>query len=207
MEIFHGIPQGSTLGPLLFLIFINDLSNISSLLNCVFFADDSNFFLSHSDRFTLYSLANEMLLNLYKYCSANKLIINYEKCCYIEFNQDQSDTNAYMLSILNYTLSKIDKCKFLGVYINNKLDWRDHINHVRSLVAKSTGAITSIKAFVPQKILRKIYFALVQPYLTYCIQIWGSCQTSTEFNKLFLMQKKCIRIITNKTLKIDHHFQ
>ncbi len=127
-------------GPLFFSIFINDLCNISKLANFVLFADDCNMFLSSQNRHNLYKTANSILFKLYEYCQANRLIINYEKCCFIEFG---SIINNEMipLGILNKAFEPVTECKFLGVYINNTLTWGDQIKHVISQVSKSCGSL------------------------------------------------------------------
>ena len=206
LPITAGVPQGSVLGPLLFLMFINDLPNISDTTKFVLFADDSNLFLSHSNRYTLYSLANEALQKLYEYCCANRIVINLDKCCFMEFKSSQSDQHNYSLGILNSAFKKVDDCKFLGVYISSSLKWKLQIKHVKSQVSKATGALNSVKKIVPPKLLRNIYFALVQPYLVYCAPIWGSTHNTNDYEDLFKAQKKAVRVISNMTYKVNYCF-
>ncbi len=184
------------------------MANISKLSEFVLFADDLNLFISHKDRFTLYRLANQVLYTLYQYCSANKLIINYEKCCYIEFKtHEDDDHDPFLLGILNHPFQPEKSCKFLGVYINEGINWNDQIKNVITQVSKSCGTLYSVRKCVPNKILKKVYMALVQPYLMYCIPLWGSLHKSNLMQKLFILQKKCIRIISKKTEKIDGMLQ
>ena len=112
-----------------------------------------------------------------------------------------------MLAFPNYEIvNREEKCKFLGIYINANLDWKDQIIYARKLASQSIGALNSLKSFVPQKILRIVYFSLVQPYFIYAMPLWGCKQTMKEFENLFKLQKKAIRIVTNHTTKIDGNF-
>ena len=207
LEINHGVPQGSVLGPLLFIIFINDIVNSTKLAKFVLYADDSNLFISHFDRDTVYKMANIVLSEVFVYCSANKIVISYDKCCFIEF-KPPLDKPHQMLAFPNHEIVICeDKCKFLGIYINSNLDWSDQIVYARKLISQSIGALYSIKSHVPQKILRTVYFALVQPYFIYAMPVWASNHSSKDFDMLFKLQKKAIRIITNHTTKIEGKFQ
>ena len=124
-----------------------------------------------------------LLHELSTYCTANRIIINYEKCCYIEFTCGNSNSTPYMakynLFIAGNSISNVDKCKFLGVMINSNLKWDDQMLHVKKLLSQAIGALNSIKSYVPQKVLRTVYFALVQPYLVYALPLWGT-QHKTE---------------------------
>ena len=202
LSINCGVPQGSVLGPLLFIIFVNDIVSISNLAMFVLFADDLNLFVAHSCRKSAYEIANQILNELYNYCVSNRLIINFTKCCFIEFGSGSLDLNEkFYLGILNNQFEKVDKCKFLGVCISSSLNWNDQIDHVISQVSKSCGTMYRSRLHVPRKILRKIYMALIQPYFIYCISLWGSSLHSEKMNKLFILQKKCVRIIAGKTAK------
>ena len=102
---------------------------------------------------------------------------------------------------MNNQFCKVDSCKFLGVILNSSLNWNEHINHVTMQVSKACGTMYRARLQVPRKILKQIYSALIQPYFNYCISLWGSSTTSSSMNNLFILQKKCIRIIVGKTTK------
>ena len=189
----------------MFIIFINDITNVNDIAKFVLFADDANLFISNIDRQKLYADTNFVLMKIYEYCSANKLIINFDKCCYIEFNCKSSSEKLH-LGILNHSFERVERCKFLGIIINSSLNWNDHIIHAKTQIAKASGAIYNVRASVPRKIMRKLYFALVQPHLIYCLPIWGNNHASANFKDIFIAQKKIVRIITNNTKKVDGQF-
>ena len=205
LPITLGVPQGSVLGPLLFILYINDIVNATSIAKFVLFADDSNLFISHIDRFKLYELGNQLLRDIFLYCAANYLVINYDKCCFIEFKRP-NNVPKINLSFPFNSIESEEKCKFLGVYINSNLDWNDQIAHARKLVSQAIGALYSIRHNVPLKILRTVYFSLVQPYFIYAMPIWATNHNSIEFQMLFKLQKKAIRIISKKLQKLTEFF-
>ena len=140
------------------------------------------------------------------YCKANQIVISYEKCCYIEFKRPLNAPKL-KLSFLGKEVKPEKKCKFLGIFINENLDWSDQISNARKLASQAIGALNSIKSCVPQKILRSVYFALVQPYFIYTMPLWASNHSSNDFEALFRLQKRALRIITNNTKKVEGIFQ
>src|SRR6218665_1108965 len=139
MPIKCGVPQGSNLGPLLFLLYINDLPNASKLLNIILFADDTNAFYSHDSQVVLIDIINNELLLLSEWFRADRPSLNVDKSCYItSFRTPQKKishlTNKVMIDGTDIEL--VSSTKFLGVYIDEHLTWDVHINIIANKIAK-----------------------------------------------------------------------
>ena len=198
-----GIPQGSLLGPLLFIIYINDLYKSANDLSFILYADDTNIVVSNPNLESLCNIVNRGLSQVCEWFKANKLSINVNKCNYMIFhNGKRFCVNDICIRIDNTALPRVDKTKFLGVYLDSSLSWKYHISEVESKVSKSIGIISKIKHLLPDFILRMLYCALVLPYLNYCNLIWANTY-KTNLQKIIGLQKKIIRIISRAQFN-DH---
>ena len=194
-----GVPQGSILGPLLFLIYINDLCSVSKALDFVLFADDTNIFFSHKNINVLEKTLNEELIKLNDWCRANKLSINYKKSNYILFKPRQKkETFEIDLKFDQTTIERVKETMFLGIIIDEALSWKSHITNIARKISKSIGIIYRASFCLPISSLCTLYYSLVYPYLVYCISVWGSTYT-TNLKRIFLLQKKVLRIISKSS--------
>ena len=189
----QGVPQGSILGPILFLIYINDIVRVSQTMRLVLFADDTNLLKSGND---LKVLCNEVSMELQKlqdWFNRNKLSLNLCKTHFMVFT-NRKNSEACNIVINKQKLDRVSSTKFLGVFIEEKLKWKQHIERVANKVAKSLSILYKAKDFVTKSALKTMYSSLVLPYLMYCSSVWGNTYKGS-LTRLVTLQKKCVRLI------------
>ena len=155
----------------------------------IFFADDSNLFLNGKDIMKLEKELNEILANISEWLKVNKLSLNVKKTHYMIFsNKKVKERPSIDLKIDGETLSEVKKTKFLGVVIDNKLSWKDHVNYISGKIARGIGILIKARAFINKDALVTLYYSFIYPYLVYCNHIWGS-SCSQNLQWLFVLQK------------------
>ena len=185
-----GVPQGSILGPLLFILYINDLPNASKLTQPLLFADDTSIFYSHSDPRCLQSVLNEELQNFDVWLKCKKLSVNIKKTNYIVFKPRQKKLDY------NFSLKQNNVVKFLGVYLDEHLTWKLHISFVCKQIAKSIGILFRSRFYLSVKTKLTLHYTLIYPYVTYCNCTWSSTYVS-NLNRILYLQKRAVRAVTN----------
>ena len=196
-----GVPQGSVLGPLLFLLYINDIQESSDKFSFYLFADDTNILYSDKNLKSLELSVNQELNNVYDWLTANKLTLNIKKSNFVIFCPPQRKlTHQPRIVIFDSNQNKKvalehkDYVKHLGILIDKNLSWKHHIDYIAIKVSRTVGLITKLRHFLPTHTLLNIYHALVTPYLTYGLAIWGQACKS-YLDKLLKLQKRALRFI------------
>ena len=185
LPVEFGVPQGSVLGPLLFILYINDICNISTNGKFVLFADDTNIFVAAESISKVYEIANRVLKAVCNYMEVNLLHINVKKCCYMYFSpnkRSQNDTDADLnnqnLTINSKIISRVSHTKFLGVTIDDKLSWKPHIQLLNKKLRSICGRIYRIKNCLPESLYKQIYHSLFESHLSYAISVWGGISSN-----------------------------
>ena len=203
MPISCGVPQGSILGPLLFLLYVNDVINVSNVLLLLLYADDTNAFLSGNNLDSMIDIMNKELEKLVVWLQVNKLKLNVKKTHFMIFSSGKRKYEyTKKLYICNSEIEVVKFTKFLGVIIDQNLNWKRHILHVKKKLAKGIGIICKARKYLNYPALRTLYHSFFYPYIDYCIEVWGSAG-KTILEKLSRMQRKAVRLLTKSKYRAD----
>ena len=192
----HGVPQGSVLGPLLFLLFINDLHKAIIHSSVHHFADDANLLLVEKSLKKINKLVNSDLKVLCPWIRSNKLSLNAGKTEIIIFkNKKQEITKHLNFRISGQKINPITSIEYLGVFLNDSLSWDTHLNNLIPKLNRAIGLLAKIRHYTPKYLLKTIQnYSLFNSHLIYAGQIWGQ-STSEHLRKLVELQEKALRII------------
>ena len=188
----------------MFNLYLNDICNVSSILEINLFKVDTNIIYSHDSTISLCSTLNAEIKKLNAWFNLNKLSLNLQKTNYIDFSTNNSGSTI-QIAINGSNIEKVNSTKYLGVYIDQHLNWKDHIAYVSSKLSKSTAVIHKTSHVLDTKTLTLLYTAIIFPYLNYCVEVWGNTY-ETNLYSLSIKQKKAICIVCHAKY-LDHNYR
>ena len=205
LPLTTGVPQGSILGPLMFIIYMNDIYKVSNKFHSILYADDTTLesplctfdtsAINHKYDLDLLSTNINTELNLvYEWLCLNKLSLNIKKTKFMIFHNRQRNINSIIpnLHINNHFIERVTNFNFLGVTLDQHMSWDAHINKISSKISRTAGILSRLKRYLPREILFMIYNALIVPHIQYGILCWGH-----KCNRIWKLQKRALRFITN----------
>ena len=207
-DITYGATQGSCLGPLLFIIFMDDLHRLPLYSNIILFADDTTLFNSHrSNNFLKYTLEHDLKLMI-EWFKANKLSLNLNKTVGIKFLDNKK---PFIICVDNITIHMAEHTKFLGVYIDHKLNWQTHITNLLNRL--NTNLLNRLNTnrhmlslgrnLLDLSCLKNVYHGDVHSHILYGILVWGSMASQHMISEIYKIQKQCVCIMSPVAHKRD----
>ncbi|KAK9886176.1 hypothetical protein WA026_015687 [Henosepilachna vigintioctopunctata] len=199
MIVPSGVPQGSILGPLLFVVYINDMPQFMSLKHgnlCVplIYADDTVLTFSSNSTENIDLHADEILVSFREWCGMNDLILNTVKTECIIFSHVNSSSFVPPMLHHDGDIKVQDSAKFLGVQLDSHLRWRSHVDIMSGKLNKAFYCLLALKSQISFETLRMVYLSCFQGIYSYAIIFWGNASTNVN---IFKLQKKAIRVILN----------
>ena len=189
-----GVPQGSTLGPLLFSLYINDLPSTTTF-HTRLYADDTALFMFDENLCTLNKRVNDELVNIDNWLKSNKLTPNYTKTKFMIISHDKNAKSNFEVTINKVPISNCYSYKYLGIIFDDDLKWKTHFEHVSKKMSQAAGIIAKLRNYVSGRHLKLVYNCFAQCYLQYGVLCWGN-SSKTIMEPLQKQQNKILKLMS-----------
>ena len=194
LPISRGVPQGSVLGPLLFILFINEFTAIFSDSSCHMYADDTSLYCHGPSLNYVQDILQDKLNAAEKWLFGNELLVNAKKSNVLLVSTKPLVTVDFRVSLCNLPIPVNDEVKLLGVF-STKLNFTSHVHNLLKKLSSKVGLPHRLSKSLEKEQLCLVYFALIQANIDYCLSIWGSF-CNTHLNKIQCLQNRCAHIVT-----------
>ena len=195
-----GVPQGSVLGPLLFLLYINDIGRLNLHGRTMLFADDTGLFYTGTDPHAILQDMQSDINLISEWFVANRLTVNPSKSHYLFFTKDcvTLDTPITVPSS-NQTINRVTCVKYLGLYIDESLSWKTHIEYITKKIAPIVGILYRFRFMsLPRSLKLNLYYSMIHPHISFMNCIWSAASNLLVYG-IEVLQRRALKNIFNKS--------
>ena len=205
-SIETGVPQGSVLGPLLFIVYINDIINCITDGKTTLFADDTSILLRDKNLNELKRKSEKTLKDVYDWLVSNKLTLSWEKTFFVIYHSPKrSINNLNELHVYNNSVKRVKSVKYLGMTIDETLSWNNHVTHICNLLSRNFHLFYNIRNILPNHLKKTLYYSLVYSHVQYGIELYGACRKNL-LNKPQTLQNKLLKVLYNLPFRTDTNY-
>ena len=202
--IKYGTPQGSCLGPLLFLIFTNDLHKQLHHCSSILFADDTTLYKTHRNLVYLQWCVQDDMNRIMDYFRINKLTLNLNKTVCVLFQKNKTSPNEIKLQLDNHIISNSPETKFLGMTLDQNLSWSSHVNQLILKLNRNLNLLKLSRNMMTQESKLLVYYSHLENHIQCGILLWGNGTNNTQINRIQKIQNKALQYVTNKSNALEN---